>query len=35
MSTLRSRISTGTWTILLAAALGLILRFSVLKTIAW
>ncbi len=30
-----SRISTDTWAILLAAALGLIIRFGLLKNIAW
>jgi hypothetical protein len=29
------RLSTDTWAILLAAALGLIIRFGLLKTIAW
>ena len=35
MSTLRTRISTDTWAILLAAALGLAIRFGLLKSIAW
>ncbi len=29
------RLSTDAWAILLAAALGLIIRFGLLKTIAW
>jgi hypothetical protein len=29
------RLSTDTWAILLAAALGLIIRFGLLKSIAW
>jgi hypothetical protein len=29
------RISTDTWAILLAAALGLAIRFGLLKSIAW
>jgi hypothetical protein len=28
-------LSTDTWAILLAAALGLIIRFGLLKSIAW
>ena len=28
-------LSTDTWAILAAAALGLLIRFSLLKTIAW
>ncbi|MCU1251382.1 MAG: hypothetical protein JWQ49_4411 [Edaphobacter sp.] len=28
-------LSTDTWAILLAAALGLLIRFGLLKTIAW
>ena len=39
MSTLRSsrfpRLSTDAWAILLAAAFGLLIRFGLLKTIAW
>ena len=35
MSTLRTRLSTDTWAILLAAALGLAIRFGLLRTIAW
>jgi hypothetical protein len=29
------RLSTDAWAILLAAALGLLIRFGLLKTIAW
>jgi hypothetical protein len=29
------QLSTDTWAILLAAALGLLIRFGLLKTIAW
>ena len=29
------RLSTDAWAILLAAALGLLIRFSLLKSIAW
>jgi hypothetical protein len=29
------RLSTDAWAILLAAALGLIIRFGLLKSIAW
>jgi hypothetical protein len=29
------RLSTDTWAILLAAALGLLIRFGLLKSIAW
>jgi hypothetical protein len=29
------RLSTDAWAILLAATLGLIIRFGLLKTIAW
>jgi len=29
------RLSTDVWAILLAAALGLIIRFGLLKSIAW
>jgi hypothetical protein len=29
------RLSVDTWAILLAAALGLLIRFGLLKTIAW
>jgi hypothetical protein len=29
------RLSTDTWAILLATALGLVIRFGLLKTIAW
>jgi len=29
------RLSTAAWAILLAAALGLIIRFGLLKNIAW
>jgi hypothetical protein len=32
---LSPRLSVDTWAILLAAALGLIIRFGLLKTIAW
>jgi hypothetical protein len=32
---IRTSFSTDTWAILLAAALGLIIRFGLLKTIAW
>jgi len=35
MSTLRTRLSTDTWAILLAAALGLLIRFGLFRTIAW
>jgi hypothetical protein len=35
MSTFRSRLSTDAWAILLAAALGLIIRFGLLRTVAW
>jgi hypothetical protein len=35
MSTLRRRLSTDAWAILLAAALGLVIRFGLLRTIAW
>jgi hypothetical protein len=39
MSTLRTRpsfrLSTDAWAILLATALGLIIRFGLVKTIAW
>jgi|UPI000363A7D3 hypothetical protein len=39
MSTPRTRLfprlSTDAWAILAAAALGLLIRFSLLKTIAW
>jgi hypothetical protein len=31
----RATLSTDTWAILLAAALGLIIRFGLLKSIAW
>ena len=29
------RLSTDTWAILLAAALGLLIRFGLLRSIAW
>jgi hypothetical protein len=29
------QLSTDTWAILLAAALGLVIRFGLLKSIAW
>ena len=32
---LSPRLSTDTWAILLAAALGLLIRFGLLKSIAW
>jgi hypothetical protein len=35
MSTLRTRLSIDAWAILLAAALGLIIRFGLLRSIAW
>jgi hypothetical protein len=35
MSTLRRRLSTDAWAILLAAAVGLVIRFGLLRTIAW
>jgi hypothetical protein len=35
MSTLRTRLSTDAWAILLAAALGLIIRFGLLRSVAW
>jgi len=35
MSTPSTRLSADTWAILLAAALGLLIRFSFLKTVAW
>ena len=35
MSTLRARISTNTWAILLAAAIGLAIRFGLFQSIAW
>jgi hypothetical protein len=39
MATLRSRpflrLSTDAWAILLAAALGLLIRFGLFKSIAW
>ncbi len=35
MSTLRTRLSTDAWAILLAAALGLVIRFGLLRTVAW
>jgi hypothetical protein len=31
----RPRISTDTWAILLATALGLLIRFGIFKNIAW
>jgi hypothetical protein len=35
MSNLRARISTDTWAILLAAAVGLAIRFGLFRSIAW
>jgi len=35
MSTLRTRISTDTWAIVLSLALALIIRSGLLKTVPW
>jgi hypothetical protein len=35
MSTIRRRLSSDAWAILLAAALGLAIRFGFLRGIAW
>ncbi len=35
MSNLRSRLSPDAWAILLATALGLVIRFGLLRSIAW
>jgi len=35
MPALRTRISIDTWTILLVIALGLLIRFGLLKSVAW